>query len=261
MIYTRLLLMLVLLPLSAPVLAEDYPGRAIFPSVKVIETPALAASFDDVTIVDVRSTYEFETLHLNGAVNVPLSSKTFAREMRKLADLGKTIVCYCNGHTCYKSYKAVLKANQAGIGNVQSYDSGIFDWANAHPDRATMLGSSPVDPARLISKQELKKRFLDPSKFSLMTHEDDSVVLDIRDPMQRGFLELYPFRQENISLVEKQKLEDFLGRVSKSDKVLLVYDEAGKQVRWLQYYLEAKGIKDYFFMTGGVKKFLKDRAS
>ncbi|MDX1803386.1 MAG: glycerol-3-phosphate 1-O-acyltransferase, partial [Alcanivorax sp.] len=36
---------------------------------------------------------------------------------------------------------------------------------------------------------------------------------------------------------------------------LLIYDAVGKQVRWLQYMLEAEGVKDYYFMQGGAKSF------
>ena len=45
--------------------------------------------------------------------------------------------------------------------------------------------------------------------------------------------------------------------MKKSGQPLLVYDESGKQVRWLQYHLDEKGIKNYNFMKGGVKQYFK----
>ena len=57
---------------------------------------------------------------------------------------------------------------------------------------------------------------------------------------------------------QKSKLADFLGKIKERGKTLLVYDEAGKQVAWLQYTLEAKSIPKYYFMKGGAKQFFKD---
>lgn len=238
----------------------DYPGRITYPSIKVMETDQLSEQFDDVIIVDVRSKYEYDTLHINNAINIPLNDAGFTREVEALQAGPKPIVFYCNGHTCYKSYKACNKAGNAGINNIFAYDSGVFDWARAYPDRATLLGKSPIDSSQLISKAELEKYLLKPGQFSSRI-SDKTVILDIRDSRQRGLVELYPYRQENISLDDKKKLNSFLDRIKKSGKTLLVYDEAGKQVRWFQYYLVEKGIKDYFFMSGGVKQFFKDLKS
>ena len=38
----------------------------------------------------------------------------------------------------------------------------------------------------------------------------------------------------------------------KMDKQLLIFDAVGKQVRWLQYHLEANGYNNYSFMEKGV---------
>jgi rhodanese-related sulfurtransferase len=245
------------LPSPAIAQVEEYPGRAVYPMVKVYNTGQLDQSFAEVNIVDVRSSYEYDTLHINNAINIPLGSKDFSEQISKLAGNNKPIVFYCNGHTCYKSYKGVLKARKAGIGNVFSYDSGIFDWAKAHPKKSTMLGRSPIDPDRLISKSKLEKHLLQPKQFSQKIN-NNTVILDIREPHQRKLMDLYPYRQENIALNQKDKLVKLLSGIQTSGKTLLVYDEAGKQVRWLQYYLEAKGIKNYYFMAGGVKQFFKD---
>lgn len=256
----RFLLPLVLVlmtPFSLFAQAEDYPGRAVYRSVSIYETEQLNNQFDQVSVVDVRSNYEYDTLHVNNAINIPLNSRKFKQELTKVQAKGKPIIFYCNGHTCYKSYKAVLKAKKAGFTNIFSYDSGIFDWAKAHPEKSTMLGISPIDPDKLISKSKLKEHLLEPTLFTAKI-KDSTQILDIREPAQRGLMELFPYRQENISLVEKDQLVKYLSKVLETGNTLLVYDEAGKQVRWLQYYLEAKGIKKYYFMTGGVKQYFKD---
>jgi rhodanese-related sulfurtransferase len=249
------------LAMSASLAQEsDYPGRKTYPTVKTYNTEQLSKAFNDVTIVDVRTRYEFDTLHINNAVNVQLEDLDFSKRVKELSKEGKPIVFYCNGHSCYKSYKACIKSEDADIGNVFAYDSGVFDWARAQPDKATLLGKSPVDTARLISSDGLKKYLLKPKDFNARINPQ-AVILDIREPKQRGLIELYPYRQENISLDEKSKLDRFLNGIKGSGKTLLVYDEAGKQVRWFQYYLQEKGITDYFFMEGGVKAFFKEMRS
>ncbi|MEK7816390.1 MAG: hypothetical protein AAB294_06180, partial [Pseudomonadota bacterium] len=44
-------------------------------------------------------------------------------------------------------------------------------------------------------------------------------------------------------------------RAKKEKKTLLVYDQVGKQVQWFQYYLESRGLKDYYFMKGGAQAY------
>jgi len=255
-----LLLTGLLFPAITLAQADDYPGRKTYPKIKVYETTQLHDNFDDVIVVDVRSRYEYETLHINSAINIPLNDRGFMEKVKALQTGPKPIVFYCNGHTCYKSYKACIKAEKAGVNNIFAYDSGVFDWAKAYPEKATLLGKTPIDTSRLISKAELKKNMLAPKQFSSQI-SNSTIILDIRDPKQRGLVELYPYRQENISLDDKQKLNRFLNKIKSSGKTLLVYDEAGKQVRWFQYYLVDKGIKDYYFMNGGVKQFFKDLRS
>ena len=240
--------------------AEEFPGRATYPAVKVYETAQLNQDFANVIMVDVRSEYEFDTLHINNALNIPLNSKSFRKDLAALQNQNKPIVFYCNGHTCYKSYKAWIKADKAGINNIYAYDSGVFDWAKAHPEKATMLGKTPVNTNHLLSKKELEKYLLQPKDFTAKVDES-TLILDIREPSQRGLIELFPYRQENISLDNKKNLDQFLNKVKQSGKTLLVYDESGKQVRWLQYYLIDKGIQNYFFMAGGLKQYFKDNKS
>ncbi len=248
------LALLLLFPIA--LFAQEFPGRAVYPKLPVIETEALARDFDRYDIVDVRSKYEYDTLHIDGAVNIPLNKPGFTRKLRQLMENGKPVVFYCNGHSCYKSYKATQKARRAGLDQVAAYDAGVFDWARAHPDRAVLLGQKPLDPQRLIGKEQLQRHLLPPEKFAQLA-QGDVEILDVRDATQRGLIEIFPFRQTNIALDETDQLDRFLQRVKNSGKTLLVYDAAGKQVRWLQYRLEEAGIKDYWFMEGGMKGWFK----
>ncbi len=253
---TTLFLALISLLFSFGVHAEDFPGRRIYPNVKLYDTEQLFREYDKVNIVDARSTFEYEVLHINKAINIPVHDRAFTKKVKQLQKNQQPIVFYCNGHTCFKSYKATQKARLEGIPNVFAYDAGIFDWARAHPEKATLLGQTPLDPGKLISKDDLKKRFLSPKAFNDKI-SDDTIILDIREPEQRGLLELFPYRQESISMGEIKQLRKFLIATKNSGRPLMVYDEVGKQVRWLQYYLQDLGIKDYYFLQGGVKNFFK----
>ena len=44
-------------------------------------------------------------------------------------------------------------------------------------------------------------------------------------------------------------------KVKNENRPLYIYDAVGKQVRWLQYYLEAEKISNYYFMKGGANAF------
>ncbi len=257
-IKTVFLVLLFLFYNSASVYAanNDFPGRKKWFTIKTIEIQDLKKNFNKYHVIDARSHYEYKTLHIKDAINIPLHSKNFIRSIKELLKQdNKPLAFYCNGHTCFKSYKAAEKAQKNGIKNVVAFDAGVFDWAKAYPDQAVLLGKSPVDPARLISKKDLKKKLISPDRFVDLLAKSQA-VLDIRDPQQRDEISLFPFNNEHVISMDKTvELKRFLSQVKKSSKPLLIYDEAGKQVRWLQYLLEDLGIKNYFFMKGGARAF------
>ena len=49
---------------------DEFPGRDLYPSVPYIEIKELHDRLDEVVVVDVRSSYEYETLRVKGALNV-----------------------------------------------------------------------------------------------------------------------------------------------------------------------------------------------
>ena len=165
----------------------------------------------------------------------------------------KPIVYYCNGHTCMKSYKAVKKSKAINIGNTFAYDAGIFDWVRAHPDEAVLLGQSPVNLNRLIASKKLKSRMLDPDTFAEKVSRlgNDSVVIDIRDKYQRSAIGFFPAKERWISLNKMDKLHYYINKANSKNKTIFIYDEVGKQVRWLQYALEKANVKNYYFMHKG----------
>ena len=114
---------------SSTAMAADagFPGRAEYPEIPLYSKSDLLKDFNKVVVVDTRSSLEFETLRIKGALNIPVANRKFKGIIKGLrAETNKPIVFYCNGRSCYKSYKAAEIAMKAGIKNVYAYDAGVF---------------------------------------------------------------------------------------------------------------------------------------
>lgn len=237
---------------------SEFPGRVKYPDLPYMELADLYSKRDDVVIVDARSLLEYDTLKIKGSLNIPVASKSFENQVQELrSKSSKPIVFYCNGRKCMKSFIAVKRSQDAGISGVYAYDAGIFEWTMAHPDEAVLLEQTPVDTKALISKKDFSKHLLNPDLFSTKAIDmgTDSMVLDVRDKFQRAGIGFYPGKERWISLDDKKKLDKYLAKAKQSKKTLFIYDEVGKQVRWLQYALEKHGIRDYYFMDKGARAY------
>lgn len=228
----------------------SFPHRAKFKHVSVMETETLRKELDKSIVIDVRSRYEYATLHIKGALHIALSKDKLPAEAKALrATSALPIVFYCNGHSCKKSYEAAELAMNAGVTNVHAYDAGLDTWTKQYPDQSVLLGKSPARLADFISSETFKKRLISVQDFETR-QEKGAVVLDIRDLRQRDVV-LFPMRELRAPLDDSQKIADAVAEAKKSRKTLLVYDKVGKQTRWFQYYLEQQGVKDYYFLEGG----------
>ncbi|KPK37894.1 MAG: hypothetical protein AMJ69_09990 [Gammaproteobacteria bacterium SG8_47] len=238
---------------------DEFPGRSLFPTIDVIEVDDLKQRLKDVVVVDVRSRYEYDTLRIKGARHIQLGSKTFIDEMRALRaeDPKRTIVTYCNGKTCMKSYKAARECKLEKIDGVVAYDAGIMDWAKAYPDDAQLLGRSPVDPKKLLSKDKFNSHTLEPEKFEVEAGKNNVIVVDMRDRFQREATSLFVGKETRVYLDDQDALDKLIAQAKRENKTLIIYDQAGKQVQWLQYYLEDKDLTNYYFMKGGSREYFK----
>jgi rhodanese-related sulfurtransferase len=238
---------------------EDFPGREKYPDVPFMEIDDLynKKNRGEVLIVDARSNYEFETLRIKGSVNIPVANDTFEEEVRKLRlKTDKTLVFYCNGHRCMKSYIAAKRCMQADIANVAAFDAGIFDWTKKYPKEAILLGSSPVNPDKLIATKQFKSRLLDPDTFSTYIMDTNNrIVIDVRDKFQRAGIGFYPGIERWAALDDRKKLQQYIEKAKQENKTLFIYDEVGSQVRWLQYALEKAGVQNYYFMDKGARAY------
>jgi len=256
-------LALILMFFVVSVNASEFPGREIYPKVPYIELEDAYNQRDKIIFIDARSPYEYKTLRIKNSVLIPLtlSSSIFKKKMLEIrADYpDKKLVFYCNGHNCMKSYKAARRSLvYLGQGNVYAYDAGIFDWATKYPGETLLLEAELTDSTKLITKEKFNKHLMPAEQF-IKKADENSHILDIRDRIERDGFYIFSGFETSISLNEKdkEKLDNFFKKVKKEKKTLYVYDMVGKQVRWFQYYIESKRIKDYYFMKGSAQEFFK----
>lgn len=265
--YQRLVKCLVLIgvltysPLSL-LYAEDFPYRQEYPEVPPISTEELGGKYHagESVIIDVRSCIEYDVIHPVDALNIPMAQIVFLKNAMQVVEQnpGKTIAFYCNGVTCLKSYEAARKMIEAGCTTCVVYDAGVFDWAQTFPEDTVLMGEIISNPeSQFIPDEELKARFLDFEDFSRKANEKGTMILDARDPVQRtGAL---PGLEDAFHIPCDKLIENFLKRKRKQDKTLLIFDQVGKQVRWLQYHLKRYGYTDYYFLKGGATAVLEEQ--
>ena len=256
-IFLRLLVVALLFG-STVAQANMFPHREKFNDVPVIEIGAFRQTMGTVTIIDVRSKYEYETLHIKGAINIPLTSIDFGKLVREIQNADKNkIVFYCNGGKCKKSYKAVRKAKNYGITNTVAYDAGIYAWAQTYPEHSVLLGKNPMQANEFIENKKFKSRLINAKTFEAK-RRSGAQVLDIRDRIQRD-TQLFPSEEERAELKDIDRITKIIKVTKRKGKALLVYDKVGKQIRWFQYLLEKHKVKNYYFMKGGSEGYYEER--
>lgn len=113
------------------------PGAKI---ISAAEAKALVAK--GVPVYDVRVEEEYQTAHVPGAISVPYKEGS-AKEvgfdqgddqfaLNKLPkDKNASLIMYCDGTICWKSYKSATMAIQAGWKNVYWFRGGFPEWKEA----------------------------------------------------------------------------------------------------------------------------------
>lgn len=247
---------LIQLPLMAK--EEGFPGRAEFPGIPTMEIADLERQMDKVVIVDTRSSLEFETLQIKGAINLPIADKNFGDNIQALrAKTSQPLVFYCNGRTCHKSYLAVKAAQQRNITNTFAYDAGIADWATIYPQHTVLLGKSPIDKHDILPKSAFEQHLLDSDAFVQRAFDmgSKSLILDVRDKFQRAGAGIFATKERWVTLDDRTRLREVVEQAVKEKRTLFIYDEVGKQVEWVQYALVRAGLKDYYFLKHGAHAY------
>ena len=260
-IKSKIAVSVVVLILSVSVVfAVDFPYRKDFPNVSYISSQDLKAKYDknEVTIIDVRSKIEYDVIHINKSLHIPMAHATFVDNVANLIKENpkKVIAFYCNGITCLKSYESAQKMMEAGHKNTFAYDAGVPEWSKLYPLETIVLGKVLTDPGKqLISDNEFKKRLINFETFKTKATEANAVVIDVRDHIQSsGKL---PGLENAKTLPLDKFIPNFVAQKRDQDKTLLIFDQVGKQVEWLMYYLQDYGYKNYFFLDKGATKVLQ----
>lgn len=90
------------------------------------------ADHDDLTLIDVRPTSEYEAGHVPGAINIPVADLA-----DRMADLprGTPIVAYCRGPYCVMAATAVHQLRDAGFPAAR-LEIGYPDWLTSQANAA-----------------------------------------------------------------------------------------------------------------------------
>jgi rhodanese-related sulfurtransferase len=239
--------------------ADIFPLRKMFPQVNIISTKNLHNLYDlnKVVVIDVRSPMEYNVIHLNKATNIPFADKDFLRKVDKIASKNSTysLIFYCNGTTCAKSYRAAAAAQRTGLKNIYTYDAGVMDWAKNYPKEAVLLDETPINLANLISENDFQAKLVSFTKFKTAADKNNGVIIDLRDNVQRKYT--LGDKLKNIQSISFNKMVALLKAGKYKKQNLFIFDAVGKQVRWLQYYLQKYGYKNYWFLKGGARSVIK----
>ncbi len=97
-------------------------------TVGVAQARQLIESSPDTLVVDVRTPGEFETAHIDGAINLPLD-QVDAHLRRIVADAGGRMVLICQSGQ--RAQQAQEKLASAGLSDVSVLDGGMNAWLEA----------------------------------------------------------------------------------------------------------------------------------
>lgn len=261
-----LAVMCTVLTLATAMAADEdkFPLRKKWPQLTPISTPELAAAMakGEAIIVDVRTASEYEILHVAKSHHIPhdrIGLKDDSLGRFKEAP-HRVLVFYCNGTTCTKSYKAAEMATLLGYEGVRVYDDGIFEWARAYPEDTVFFGrkaTKELVQQYVVDEQDFDKGpwMVDTMPFIDMAKSGNYQILDIREPREKTE---YPITLPNLSEATLDQLVERLQRGEFPKAAILILDNVGKQVIWAKYYLDRHGVKDYFFLRGGVLQWRAD---
>ena len=239
--------------------ADKFPHRKTYPELKekYIEIDALSKTIGDYLVVDTRSPFEYSVMHIQDAINIPVDDRKFVDDSKKAyAEAKKKILYYCNGTTCEKTYVAGMKATKGGFSEFMLYDGGIGEWAKVNPQQTVLLGK-PLDPKLLISADKFKAHTLPPLEFMKRAQaQPTAMVIDIRSPSEREGINLFPGRDISTGF-DLGKINKALVSAKEANLPVYAYDNAGHQIKSLQYLFEEQGVKDYYLMSGGMQEYYK----
>lgn len=241
---------------------KNLPLREVFLTVDCMSAEELAHRIEknDVVVVDARTKTEYEILKIVGSTNIDVDKKQrFINDLKNLADADKReIVFYCNGKMCNLSYRAGTIAKEIGIESSYVYDGGIFKFSKVAPTMTLLFDREITPDNKPISSEQFKSKLLSLDQFEQqitehVVNKEGFRILDIRDKSSHHGSSAFAgiMNEKYISLAKTKKLKKYLKKVALKNIPLYVYDWAGTKLKWVQYYIEQQGIKEYYLLNGG----------
>ena len=243
-IYTKSILAALAVCLILPIAnaQEDFPLRkeAKYAGLNYIAADDFGKTANDSIVIDVRSQFEFDTIHVEGAKSISINQIGFAGKvevLRKKNDTSKKIVLYCNGIMCTQSYDAGAMLKTEGFTNFFIFDGGIGGWAKKFPERTQFMGAKLGDASKLFPPDMVTKRHVNYAKIKEMESDSKVVLMDVRENFFRA--KVPPLK--NLKHLPLSKIAPLLEAGKHKDTAIYFMDDSGKRLPWLQYHLEKYG--------------------
>ena len=80
---------------------------------------------EDINILDIRTPKEFESGHIENAININYYDKDFAEQVQSI-DKSKPLVIYC--HSGYRTHRAIKIFEQSSFDTVYDLTEGYVGW-------------------------------------------------------------------------------------------------------------------------------------
>ena len=257
------LFLLPMLLLFASAGADEWPDRSQFTAAGIdpVERAELAARLAEVTLVDVRSELAWRSAHIKGAVHVAFDHPAFEQRIAELAaDRAGPLVFYCDDARCSEAWRAAGQAQAAGVADTGVYEAGLLDWADHHPDRLAPGGEPGGNGSagRIPDPDRLAEHLLPPEDFSARVHQGNPLILDLRARNRGGEDSLFLGREQGVDPANIERVIGLARAAERDGRPVLIFDQDGREVRWLQPWLAEAGLSGYRFMEGGAERFFRD---
>ncbi len=212
----------------------------VFAAAPEISATDLKVKMDSSNIVVVYplSIIEFNDLHIEGSINIPMGKlKTDLP-----ADKSTPLAFYCLGRKWTASVKAASVAVEMGFTEVYAFRDGLPGWIKKGYPTTTIEKIPKVKVAK-VKATELKQ---------MIDSGADIVIVDIRPKYEliKGSIDTAKI---NADLSQISTIVDSLPR----DKQIVIVDLNGKRGGVAYRYLAMKGLTDLILLDGGMQKWMK----
>ena len=98
---------------------------------KDVDAKSVMNIMSEVQVLDVRTIQEFKEGHIEGAINIDVTSESFAEKVDKL-EKEKTYLVHCGANVENgRAAKAMAQMNSLGFSNLQNLKGGYVAWVKS----------------------------------------------------------------------------------------------------------------------------------